>query len=551
MDYTSWTLIHQASKMNAAGVDAFAAGYPELAVQHLNNALVIVNKLLLLHCDQYDLATRLKEQQEAQQQQQQVPQPASSSFVPGAVSFAGTYSPVSPSAAAVAMAMDVDSVPVPAASMSSAAVSLASSSSSLEFPGSSTIGTGTGSSTSSGACSTCHTRHQGRTCPLHAQPNSVSSSSSAHSPASNPGSRSPARVHPPNGQHQHHHGTNSRDHHHDPNHHSSGHNSSYYNEDDITEKPRTVVIPTLEDDKFYIYNRALLFSPPADANGNPSMINFLLPSPNPYLSPFDEIKKHYVQVSFYWSCVHFNMALVLHQLVLQEEDRAPPTTSSCCVDGYHYPYPNHHAAATCAHPPPPIMDRRYHEEAILFYKLCLQNLWVIPASSSTMSLLMLSAVNNLAHVYLNLHNSNHEHNHNSHFPPPPDHDINHQVLASPPYGARAATGLGTADLPMHAHNTCTRMRSTTRTSQDAPTATASSSSGSSYWGSRRRDHSDTDTTQAAQQKKLVQALLLRAIGKVIANDRNLTPEEHQQVTEMSVNHIVISALRPSYVAPGA
>jgi hypothetical protein len=53
------------------------------------------------------------------------------------------------------------------------------------------------------------------------------------------------------------------------------------------------------------------------------------------------------------------------------------------------------------------------------------------------------------------------------------------------------------------------------------------------------------------QVDIIQALLLRAIGKVLLREDSLTSEQKQQVVEISFNHIVLSVLSPSYVAPGA
>lgn len=294
MDHSSWLLIHQTSKRNNAGVKAFAVGDKELAIEHLNGALVIINKLLLLHCDQYDLASRI----------------------------------------------------------------------------------------------------------LRSQGGDAAESS-------------------PESQ-----------------------------DDDISVRPKTQTIDALDDNRFYIFNQALMFSAPSQGCG--SVTNS---------QEFDRIRTCYIQVSFFWSIVHFNMALVLHRLIHESPENS----------------------------------KRYREEAILFYKLCLQNLWVIPGKSATMNLLMLCAVNNLAHVYLNLHSCT---------------------------GEPASANTSVAPLP-----TCC---------------------GSSL---------ETATAQAMalpfHQSELIQGLLLRSIGKVIANERSLTEEQQKQVTEMSVNHIVISALSPSYMAPGA
>lgn len=292
MNDNSWMLIRQASKMNTAGVEAFASGNNELAIHYLNGALVIVNKLLLVHCDQYDLASHL------------------------------------------------------------------------------------------------HTR-QGE-------------------------------------------GTSRR----------NGPQS-----DDIAARPGSIEIPSLKDDRFYIYNQALLFSVPTHFGtsiyDNPS---------------FSAIRTTYIEVSFFWSIVHFNMALVLHKLIHESPEK----------------------------------NKRYREEVILFYKLCLQNLWVIPAKSSIMNLLMLCAVNNLLHVFLDLQCNEGQAVVNL--------EIQAQTsICSTPLGAAAAR---LRALPFH-------------------------------------------------KSGLEQGLLLRAIGKVVSNDQSLTEEQHKQVREMSVNHIVISALQPAYVAPGA
>jgi hypothetical protein len=315
MDYTSWLLITQASKMNAAGVEAFACGFNELAIHHLNSALVIINKLLLIHCDQYDLATRL--------------------------------------------------------------------------------------------INSCNSRNARTSCPSNNTP------------------RCPPR-------------------------------------DDIPVKPKVQEIRALQDDRFYIYNQALLFSAPAtlhgpydDADEDDDEFGCLsCLNSNFSATSFRDIRSCYIQVSFFWSIIHFNMALVLHKLIHETQEN----------------------------------NNRYREEAILFYKLCLQNLWVIPANSATMNLLMLCAVNNLAHVYLNLHTCN-------------------------------GMGMGLSYIdPL-----------------EAPLCPASK----------------PPDLHLCNQIELIQGLLLRAIGKVIANDRSLSEEQHEQVTEMSVNHIVISALSPCYVAAGA
>eukprot|EP00797_Seminavis_robusta_P030225 Sro626_g177730.1 n/a (125) ;mRNA; r:12949-13323 len=124
-----------------------------------------------------------------------------------------------------------------------------------------------------------------------------------------------------------------------------------------------------------------------------------------------------------------------------------------------------------------------------------------------MNLLMLSAVNNLAHVYLNMH-----------------------------------TCCGTVG--SWGHPAPTTPSWSTRRSTDCPAA------------KRPKVASSTQSLlppdlHLCDQTELIQGLLLRAIGKVIANDRSLSNEQRQQVTEMSVNHIVLSALSPCYVAAGA
>jgi hypothetical protein len=324
MDYTSWLLITQASKMNAAGVEAFAFGFHELAIHHLNSALVTINKLLLIHCDQYDLATRLN--------------------------------------------------------------------------------------------NSCHNRF-------------VQTSRFA---INRPGC-------PPR--------------------------------DDIPVRPTVQEIKSLQDDRFYIYNQALLFTAPATPQGPcddddeddeefGGSFGFDSYFAN---TSFRRVRSRYIQVSFFWSIIHFNMALVLHNLIHET----------------------------------PQNNSRYREEAILFYKLCLQNLWVIPANSVTMNLLMLCAVNNLAHVYLNTHTC---------------HGI----------------GVGLSDTNPLEAPLCPAAKPPQMILSLLP-----------------------PDFHLCSQTELIQSLLLRAIGKVIANDRSLSEEQHEQVAEMSVNHIVISALSPCYVAAGA
>jgi hypothetical protein len=274
MDHNSWILLHQVSKMNTAGVEAFATGNKELAIQHLNVAIVTINKLLLVHCDEYDMASHIL-------------------------------------------------------------------------------------------------RSQGG----------------------------------------------------DP-------STACAGRDDISEYPKTRDIECLKDDKFYIFNKALLFSAPANGAGS-TFTN----------QDFDTTRTNYIQVSVFWSIVHFNMALVLHWLIHESHEN----------------------------------NERYREEAILFYKLCLQNLWVIPGKSSVMNLLMLCAVNNFAHVYLGFHSS--------------------------------------AGLPASSKNGV------------MPLVTCGVPS------------SEADSSQAMtpfQQSELIQGLLLRSIGKVIANEHFLTAEQQQQVKEMSV-----------------
>ena len=290
MEHNSWLLVRDAAKLNTAGVEALSSGHCEIAIQHLNNALVIINKLLLIHCDQYDLAARILNNDEKE------------------------------------------------------------------------------------SLSRCR--------------------------------------------------------------------------DDLSSRPTTREITALQDERFYIYNQALLFSSPQSC--------LAVTSEQP---TFESIRARYIEVSFFWSIIHFNMALVLHKLIRESSEN----------------------------------NDRYREEAILFYKLCLQNLWVIPASSPTMNLLMLCAVNNLAHVYLNLHCCGGEE-------------------ASVP-----------ALVPAQSSGFSTTIEAAAAKAMALP----------------------------FHQNELIQGLLLRAIGKVISNDQSLSHEQHEQVTEMSVNHIVISALSPSYVAAGA
>ena len=306
MEYSSWLLVHHTSKLNEAGVDAFASGNYELATHYLNEALAIINQLLLAHCDLLNLAA--------------------------------------------------DSV--------------------------SRFDTAT---------------LKRRT------------------------------LYPPQ------------------------------ERDAIQVKPKTIEVRSLCDERFYVFNQALLFTAPAYGTATSPGV-----STDSSYHPFHEIRADYIQVSFFWSIIHFNMALVLHQ---QIQD-------------------NQHDS-----------DKRYRDDAMFYYQLCLQNLWAIPATSTTMNLLMLCTVNNLAHVCLSFH---------------PCVDV--------PCGGRT--------------------RSSPFKNTPGPASTSTSRSAAT-------------SGSLMNVKEVAQGLLLRAIGNVISDDESLTQEQHDQVTEMSVNHIVISALSPSFVAPGA
>ena len=322
MDCSSCLLVHRASKLNEAGVDSLISGNFDLAIHHLNDALVLINQLLLTHRDQFDVASR-----------------SVSPFYTAALKINALLS---------------------------------------------------------------HPQH-----------------------------------------------------------------------DAIEVKPTTKEVPSLYDERFYVFNQALLFTSPPFIGiaGNPDASG-ATPSRLSGHPLYQAIRADYIQISFIWSIIHFNMALVLHQQVQQDAYSIPHGTTSYGTRG------------NCTSP-------SRQEQVVLFYKLCLQNLWVIPASSTTMNMLMLCAVNNLTHVCLQLPSS-------PKVPTPGNH----------------------------------------------PGKTTTTTSPRCYGNRPRRTPVDIQT-------ELVHGLLLRAIGKVICNDSSLTPEQHDQVTEMSINHIVISALRPSYVAPGA
>lgn len=191
---------------------------------------------------------------------------------------------------------------------------------------------------------------------------------------------------------------------------------------DLSRRPQTKEIPHMSDDTFYVYNHALLFNPSA-------LSSFGNHEPN-----FEDIEICYVEISFIWSVIHFNMALVLHK---------------ACLD---------------------TSSERYREESLLFYKLCLQNLWVIPATCDAMNMLILVAINNFGHVQIK--------------------------------------GAG-VDMHMHCMGNYKEQLETTK------------------------------------------SLLLRAIGKVLFREDRLTSEQNRQVVEISFNHIILTVLRPSYIAPGA
>lgn len=192
---------------------------------------------------------------------------------------------------------------------------------------------------------------------------------------------------------------------------------------ELSHNPCTRVVPALSDESFYIYNHALLFSASSQYfNGNR------------YFQSFEDVESSYAEISFIWSMIHFNMALVLHQSSLVD------SSNEC------------------------------REEAMLFYKLCIENLRVIPGTCNAMDMLMLASVNNFSHVQLR-----------------------------------------TGGTDMHSV------------------------------GSNR-----------PAQLEFLQGFLLRAIGKVLLkDDGSLTPEQKQQIVEMSINHIVISVLSPSFACPGA
>lgn len=329
MACSSCLLVHRASKLNEAGVDSLISGNFDLAIHHLNDALVLINQLLLTHCDQFDAASR-----------------SVSPFYTAALKINALLS---------------------------------------------------------------HPQH-----------------------------------------------------------------------DAIEVKPTTKEIPSLCDERFYVFNQALLFTsrPFIGIAGN-SDASGATPSRLSGHPLYQAIRADYIQISFIWSIIHFNMALVLHQQVQQ--------------DAYSIPHGTTTSYGTRGNGTSPSRQ----EQVVLFYKLCLQNLWVIPASSTTMNMLMLCAVNNLTHVCLQLPSS-------PKMPTPGNHP-----------------------------------GKTTTTTTTPPRC----------YGNRPR-RTTVDSIQQTEEQ-LVHGLLLRAIGKVICNDSSLTPEQHDQVTEMSINHIVISALRPSYVAPGA
>jgi len=249
-------------------------------------------------------------------------------------------------------------------------------------------------------------------------------------------------------------------------------------------------IESFTDDRFYIYNQALIFVAPlyrpalsrrGDERFSPTLVSSS--KKRKQTDTYGQAPSDYMHVSYFCSIVHFNMALLMHHRLQKYQYEHSWFTDKCRV------------------------------QAIASYKLCLQNLWMIPTTSPTMNLFMLAAVNNLAHVCLSL---------------PPL--VVHFAKALSDDGASKRRRMISAA----AATSCTR-----------------SLPSEGNYPKVFDNIFPVEDSGDLLEKELVQALLLRAIGKVISNNSSLTAEEHAQVKEMSVNHIVTSALKRSFVAAGA